>query len=50
MLATTAHFIVSMEVDFFDSYRKYYLSFNNGVTLQEIRKLERDMTDNLKKA
>ncbi|KUE93048.1 exopolysaccharide Pel transporter PelG [Streptococcus gallolyticus] len=49
MLATTAHFIVSMEVDFFDSYRKYYLSFNNGVTLQEIRKLERDMTDNLKK-
>ena len=38
-----------MEVDFFNTYRKYYLSFTNGATLQEIKKAERDMTDSLRK-
>lgn len=49
MLATTVCFIVSMEVDFFNTYRKYYLSFTNGATLQEIKKAEKDMTDSLRK-
>lgn len=49
MLATAVRFIVSIEVDFFNTYRKYYLSFTNGATLKEIKKAERDMTDSLRK-
>lgn len=49
MLATTVRFIVSVEVDFFSSYRRYYLSFTNGATLPEIRKAEKNMLDSLKK-
>ncbi|MGT2802604.1 exopolysaccharide Pel transporter PelG [Streptococcus henryi] len=49
MLASTVQFIISIEVDFFKSYRYYYLSFTGKCTLQEIRKAERDMTESLKK-
>lgn len=53
MLATTVSFIVYLEVDFFKAYRRYYLSFSHGATLQQLKKAETAMLtclgDNLKK-
>ena len=53
MLATTVSFIVYLEVDFFKAYRRYYLSFSHGATLQQLKKAETAMLtclrENLKK-
>lgn len=48
MLATTLSFIVYLEVDFFKSYRQYYLSFSQGAPLQQIKKIEQGMLTGLK--
>lgn len=53
MLATTVHFIIYLEVDFFKVYRKYYLSFLHGATLWQLKKAETELLiclrDGLKK-
>ncbi|MBM7635775.1 exopolysaccharide Pel transporter PelG [Streptococcus saliviloxodontae] len=44
MLATTISFIVSLEVDFYRSYRNYYTSFTRGASLTQLRQAEKEMT------
>lgn len=43
ILATTIHFVTSVEVNFYPKYRNYFSLFNDGGSLMDIRQAEREM-------
>lgn len=43
ILATTIHFVTSVEVNFYPKYRNYFSLFNDGGSFVDIRQAEREM-------
>ena len=47
-LITTINFVISVEVNFYPKYRNHYSLYNDGGTIDNIKKSEREMLNTLK--